>query len=107
MTVPGATRPFRPHSQFFNSQDSLSTQVNGQSRLANNVMLDGIDNNHKTGLLTVVIPSADAIETVSVSTSNKVNGRTNAELRVDGFNATNSPHFTTRTLSWAARLLGR
>ena len=33
-------------------------------------MLDGIDNNHKTGLLTVLIPSADAIETVSVSTSN-------------------------------------
>ena len=70
VTVPGATRPFRPHSQFFNSQDSLSTNVNGQSRLANNVMLDGIDNNHKTGLLTVVIPSADAIEAVSVSTSN-------------------------------------
>jgi Carboxypeptidase regulatory-like domain/TonB dependent receptor len=70
VTVPGASRPFRPHSQFFNSQDSLSTQVNGQSRLANNVMLDGIDDNHKTGLLTVLIPSADAIETVSVSTSN-------------------------------------
>jgi hypothetical protein len=70
VTVPGATRPFRPHSQFFNSQDSLSTNVNGQTRLANNVMLDGIDDNHKTGLLTVLIPSADAIETVSVSTSN-------------------------------------
>ena len=70
ITVPGATRPFRPHSQFFNSQDSLSTQVNGQSRLANNVMLEGIDNNHKTGLLTVLIPSADALEAVSVSTSN-------------------------------------
>ena len=70
VTVPGATRPFRPHSQFFNSQDSLSTNVNGQPRLANNVMLDGIDNNHKTGLLTVIIPSADAIEAVSVSTSN-------------------------------------
>ena len=70
VTVPGATRPFRPHSQFFNSQDSLSTNVNGQTRLANNVMLDGIDNNHKSGLLTVLIPSADAIETVSVSTSN-------------------------------------
>ena len=25
-TVPGASRPFRPHSEFFNSQDSLSTQ---------------------------------------------------------------------------------
>jgi outer membrane receptor protein involved in Fe transport len=70
ITVPGATRPFRPHSEFFNPQDSLSTQINGQSRLANNVMLDGIDNNHKTGLLTVLIPSADALETVNVSTSN-------------------------------------
>jgi hypothetical protein len=70
VTVPGATRPHRVHSEFFNSQDSLSTEVNGQSRLANNVLLDGIDNNHKTGLLTVLIPSADAIETVSVTTSN-------------------------------------
>jgi hypothetical protein len=68
--VPGATRPFRPHSEFFNPQDSLSTNVNGQSRLANNQLIEGIDNNHKTGLLTVLIPSAEAIETVSVTTSN-------------------------------------
>ena len=67
--VPGATRPFRPHSEFFNSQDSLSSNVNGQSRLANNVQLEGTDNNHKTGLLTVLIPSAEAIETVAVTTS--------------------------------------
>jgi hypothetical protein len=70
ITVPGASRPFRPHSEFFNAQDSLSTVVNGQSRLANNVQLEGVDDNHKTGLLTVLIPSAEAIETVSVSTSN-------------------------------------
>ena len=70
ITVPGATRPHRVHSEFFNSQDSLSTEVNGQSRLANNVLIEGIDNNHKTGLLTVLIPSAEAIETVSVTTSN-------------------------------------
>jgi hypothetical protein len=69
ITVPGATRPFRPHSEFFNAQDSLSTNVNGQSRLANNVQLEGIDDNHRTGLLTVLIPSAEAIETVSISTS--------------------------------------
>ena len=68
--VPGATRPFRPHSEFFNSQDSLSSNVNGQSRLANNVQLEGTDDNHKTGLLTVLIPSAEAIETVAVTTSN-------------------------------------
>jgi len=69
-TVPGATRPTRPHSEFFNSQDSLESKVNGQSRLANNVQVEGIDNNHRTGLLTVLIPSAEALETVSVSTSN-------------------------------------
>ncbi len=40
--VPGATRAFRPHSEFFNSQDSLATQVNGQSRYANNVQIEGI-----------------------------------------------------------------
>ncbi|PYR03820.1 MAG: hypothetical protein DMG00_25250 [Acidobacteria bacterium] len=69
VTVPGATRPFRPHSEFFNAQDSLSTNVNGQSRLANNVQIEGIDDNHRTGLLTTLIPSAEAIETVNVTTS--------------------------------------
>ncbi|PYR53838.1 MAG: hypothetical protein DMF91_27765 [Acidobacteria bacterium] len=70
VTVPGATRPHREHSAFFNSQDSLSTEVNGQSRLANNTMIEGLDDNHKTGLLQVIIPAADALETVSVTTSN-------------------------------------
>jgi outer membrane receptor protein involved in Fe transport len=70
VVVPGATRPHRDHSQFFNSQDSLSTEVNGQSRLANNTMIEGVDDNQKTGLLQVIIPAADALETVSVTTSN-------------------------------------
>ncbi len=70
VVVPGAVRIQRPHSEFFNPQDSLAANVNGQSRLANNVQLEGIDNNHKTGLLTVLIPSAEAIESVNISTSN-------------------------------------
>jgi Carboxypeptidase regulatory-like domain len=70
VTVPGITRPSRPHSQFFNSQDSLGMEVNGQPRQANNTLIEGLDNNHKTGLLAVIIPAADALETVSVSTSN-------------------------------------
>lgn len=68
--VPGTTRAFRPHSVFFNAQDSLSTQVNGQSRLANNVQFEGIDNNHRTGLLTALIPPIEALQTVDISTSN-------------------------------------
>jgi hypothetical protein len=70
VTVPGATRPARPHSEFFNPQDSLESKVNGQSRMSNNFMIEGVDNNEKTGLLQVLIPAADAIETVSISTSN-------------------------------------
>ena len=69
-TVPGASRPYKPHSEFFNSQDSLATEVNGQSRLANNVLIEGLDNNQRTGLLTVLIPPAEAIDAVSVTTSN-------------------------------------
>src|SRR5882762_1099554 len=70
ITVPGASRPFRPHSEFYNSQDSLSSNVNGQSRLANNVQIEGVDNSDNNGSLAFLIPSAEAIETVSVTTSN-------------------------------------
>ena len=68
--VPGTTRAFQPHSEFFNSQGSLGTQVNGVSRLGNNVQFEGVDNNHRTGLLNVLIPPIEALETVDVSTSN-------------------------------------
>jgi hypothetical protein len=70
LTVPGVTRPHREHSQFFNSQDSLRFEVNGQPGMASNTLIEGLDDNHKTGLLQVIIPAADALETVSVSTSN-------------------------------------
>ena len=68
--VPGTSRAFQPHSEFFNSQGSLTTQVNGVSRLGNNVQIEGVDNNHRTGLLTILIPPIEALETVDVSTSN-------------------------------------
>lgn len=68
--VPGATRSWQPHSEFFNSQGALSTQVNGVSRLGNNLQFEGVDNNHRTGLLSVLIPPIEALQTVDVSTSN-------------------------------------
>ena len=70
MTVPGITRPHREHSQFFNSQDSLRFEVNGQPGMASTTLIEGLDNNQKTGLLQVIIPAADALETVNVTTSN-------------------------------------
>ncbi len=68
--VPGAIRAFRPHSEFFNAQDSLATRVNGQSRLSNNVQLEGVDNNQRTGLLTALIPPIEALQAVDITTSN-------------------------------------
>ena len=70
VTVPGATRPHREHSAFFNSQDSLSTEVNGQSRLANNTHDRGRRRQPEDRPAQVIIPAADALETVSVTTSN-------------------------------------
>ena len=67
--VPGATRPHFVHSTFFNAAASLSTEVNGQSRLANNTEIEGVDDNERSGLLQVLIPPSEAIQTVSVSTS--------------------------------------
>src|SRR5215471_10274379 len=63
--VPGASRAERFHSEFFNSQDSLGSRVNGQSRYANNVQIEGIDDNHRTGLLTALIPPIEALSSVN------------------------------------------
>lgn len=68
--VPGTTRASYQHSQFFNAVNSLQTQVNGQMRQGNSYQIEGIDDNERTGLLQVLIPPIEAIQTVDVSTSN-------------------------------------
>ena len=68
--VPGTTRATFQHSQFFNASNSLQTEVNGQLRQGNNYQIEGIDNNERTGLLQILVPPLEAIETVDVSTSN-------------------------------------
>ena len=68
--VPGTTRASFQHSQFFNSANSLQTQVNGNMRQGNNYSIEGVDNNQRTGLLQIMVPPIEAIQTVAVSTSN-------------------------------------
>src|SRR5262249_34843776 len=67
--VPGATRGHREHSAFFNAQESLRTEVNGQSGLANNLQFEGLNDNERTGLLSIYLPPIEAIQTVDVTTS--------------------------------------
>ena len=68
--VPGVSAPIYDHSSFFDAQNSQSFNVNGQAETANNLQLEGIDDNERTGLLQVYIPPAAAIATVDVETSN-------------------------------------
>src|SRR5205807_5337907 len=49
--VPGSSRIESQHSAFFNPQTSYATRFNGQSRLGNNLQLEGVDDNERTGLL--------------------------------------------------------
>jgi Carboxypeptidase regulatory-like domain/TonB dependent receptor len=68
--VPGTTDPTFQHSQFFNASSSIQMNTNGQFRMANNYQIEGIDDNERTGLLQILVPPAEAIQQVDVSTSN-------------------------------------
>ena len=68
--IPGVSAPIYDHSTFDDAQNSQSFDVNGQSELSNNLQLEGIDDNERTGLLQVYIPPSAAIQTVDVETSN-------------------------------------
>lgn len=68
--VPGTTPASFQHSQFFNAQSSLQTEVNGVPRMGNSYQIEGIDDDERTGLLQILIPPADAIQTVDISTNN-------------------------------------
>ena len=68
--VPGSTRAHREHSVFFNAQDSLRYEVNGQPGVFSGVQIEGVDDNERTGLLQIYIPPQEAIQTVDVTTSN-------------------------------------
>src|SRR5262249_8887464 len=68
--VPGTVRPHRDHSEFFNAQDTLSTEVNGQSREFNQLAIEGVNDDERTGLLQIYVPPLEAIQTVDVTTSN-------------------------------------
>jgi len=68
--APGVGPPIFEHSQFFNAASSIQTEVNGQPRVGNSYQIEGVDDDERTGLLQVMIPPEQAIETVDISTSN-------------------------------------
>jgi hypothetical protein len=68
--APGVAPVQEQHSQFFNAGSSLQTEVNGQMRQGNNFMIEGTDDNERTGLLQIYVPPLEAIQTVDISLTN-------------------------------------
>jgi hypothetical protein len=68
--IPGSTPATFEHSQFFNAQGALQTRVNGIPRHGNLYQIEGIDDDERTGLLQIIIPPADAIQSVDITTNN-------------------------------------
>ena len=68
--VPGTTPAIFSHSQFFNAASSLQMEANGLPRQGNLYQIEGIDDDERTGLLQIIIPPADAIQSVDISTNN-------------------------------------
>ncbi len=68
--VPGMAPAVFQHSQFFNAASSVQTEANGLPREGNLYQIEGIDDDERTGLLQIIIPPAEAIQTVDISTNN-------------------------------------
>jgi hypothetical protein len=68
--VPGMAPATFQHSQFFNAASTLQTEANGLPRMGNLYQIEGIDDDERTGLLQIIIPPAESIQTVDISTNN-------------------------------------
>jgi len=68
--VPGMAPGVFQHSQFFNAASSIQTEANGLPRMGNLYQIEGIDDDERTGLLQIIIPPAEAIQSVDISTNN-------------------------------------
>ena len=58
------------HSQFFNAQSSLADPGERHAARQQSYQIEGIDDDERTGLLQIIIPPAEAIQSVDVSTNN-------------------------------------
>ena len=69
-TVPGMAPVVFNNSQFFNSNNDLSTNANGQSSYVNLYQVEGIDDDERTGIHIILVPPAAAIQSVDITTNN-------------------------------------
>jgi hypothetical protein len=69
-TVPGMAPVVFNNSQFYNANNDLSTNANGQSSYVNLYQIEGIDDDQRTGIHIILVPPAAAIDNVDITTNN-------------------------------------
>jgi hypothetical protein len=69
-TVPGMAPVVFNNSQFYNANNDLSTNSNGQSSYVNLTQIEGIDDDQRTGIHIILVPPAAAIQNVDITTNN-------------------------------------
>ena len=68
--VPGNAPVVFNNSQFYNANNDLSTNSNGQSSYVNLYQIEGIDDDQRTGIHIVLVPPAASIQNVDITTNN-------------------------------------
>jgi hypothetical protein len=68
--VPGMTPVVFNNSQFYNANNDLSTNANGQSTYVNLYQIEGIDDDQRTGIHIILVPPAASIQNVDITTNN-------------------------------------
>ena len=58
------------NSQFFNANNDLSVNANGQSSYVNLYQIEGIDDDQRTGIHIILVPPAASLQNVDISTNN-------------------------------------
>jgi hypothetical protein len=69
-TVPGVAPVVFNNSQFYNANNDLSVNANGQSSYVNLYQIEGIDDDQRTGIHIILVPPAAAIQSVDITTNN-------------------------------------
>ena len=68
--VPGMAPVVFNNSQFFNANNDLSTNANGQSSYVNLYQIEGIDDDQRTGIHILLVPPKESIQNVDITTNN-------------------------------------
>ena len=69
-TVPGMAPVVFNNSQFYNANNDLSVNSNGQSSYVNLYQIEGIDDDQRTGIHIILVPPAAAIQNVDITSNN-------------------------------------